>query len=131
MLERGRIVYVEQPDPQGRNPKRRPCVIVTATEDIKPEGEATVVAISGRQDLALPEHQVELPWHAQGHPRTGLTKRSVAVCTWLATVPVSSIVGYGGKVAAAHLIQILQKIQGAGAAGPQSQERQEPPATPP
>jgi mRNA-degrading endonuclease toxin of MazEF toxin-antitoxin module len=35
----GRIVWVELPDPQGRNPKRRPAVILTPTEEIQPDSQ--------------------------------------------------------------------------------------------
>src|SRR4029077_19453103 len=42
----GRIIWVEILDPQGRNPKCRPAVILTADADIRPDGEVWVVAIS-------------------------------------------------------------------------------------
>jgi mRNA-degrading endonuclease toxin of MazEF toxin-antitoxin module len=109
-LERGRIVYVELLDPQGRNKKRRPAIILTASEEITPEGEVTVVAISSQLDQAPADAQVELPWHAQRHPRTGLSERCAAVCSWVLTVPVQSIVGQGGKVTGTHLIRILEKV---------------------
>jgi hypothetical protein len=38
-LCRGRIVWVELLDPQGRNPKCRPAVIVTPDADLKDDGE--------------------------------------------------------------------------------------------
>jgi hypothetical protein len=38
-LRRDRIVWVEVLDPQDRNPKCLPAVIITATEDIWPDGE--------------------------------------------------------------------------------------------
>ena len=68
-LCRGRIVWVELPDPQGRNPKCRPAVIVTPSADIKPDGEVWVVAISSQTDAAPAEVQVELPWDRRDHPR--------------------------------------------------------------
>jgi len=80
--ERGRIVWVELPDPQGRNAKHRPVVILTATEEIKPGEPIVGVAISTTIDPAFPEAHVEIPWHRSGHPKTGLSKRSAAVCTW-------------------------------------------------
>jgi hypothetical protein len=42
--ERGRIVLVELPDPQGKNVKSRPVVIVHVDKD-----EIVGVAISGKQ----------------------------------------------------------------------------------
>lgn len=52
-LCRGRIVCVELLDSQGRNPKSRPAVIVTPDEEIQPDGEVWVVAISTRLDAAI------------------------------------------------------------------------------
>ena len=45
-LCRGGIVWVDLLDPQGRNRKCRPAVIVTPDADIQPNGEVWVVAIS-------------------------------------------------------------------------------------
>ena len=83
---RGRIVWVEITDPQGVNPKCRPAVIVTPTEEIQPDADLLVVAISTQLQNAPPEATVELPWDRKGHPKTGLKVRCVAVCTWLAKV---------------------------------------------
>jgi mRNA-degrading endonuclease toxin of MazEF toxin-antitoxin module len=68
----GRIVWVEVADPQGRNPKRRPAVIVTPTEEIQPDGMVRVVAISTQFEAAPPEVQVELPWDRRGTAKTQL-----------------------------------------------------------
>jgi hypothetical protein len=53
MLCRGRIVWVELTDPQGRNPKCRPAVIVTPTEDIRADGEVSCMVI-GLQGARCP-----------------------------------------------------------------------------
>lgn len=63
-LCRGRIVRVEVLDPQNRNPKRRPAVIVTPTAEIQPDDEVVLVAITGSANAAPAEVQVALPWHA-------------------------------------------------------------------
>jgi mRNA-degrading endonuclease toxin of MazEF toxin-antitoxin module len=65
---RGRIVWVELLDPQGRNPKCRPAVIVSPDADIRAAGEVWLVGISTQLDEAAPEAQVELPWHRGRHP---------------------------------------------------------------
>jgi mRNA-degrading endonuclease toxin of MazEF toxin-antitoxin module len=88
---RGRIVWVELLDPQGRNRKCRPAVIVTPDADIREDGEVWVVAISSQRDAAPAEVQVDLPWDRRGHPRTGLKERCAAVCTWMEKVNVASI----------------------------------------
>jgi mRNA-degrading endonuclease toxin of MazEF toxin-antitoxin module len=109
-LCRGRIVWVELLDPQGRNPKRRPAVVVSPDEDIHEEGDVWVVAISSQLGESPAEVQVELPWHNQGHPRTGLKERCAAVCTWLVRVPVASIQGLGGVVPGRQLLDIQMRI---------------------
>ncbi len=97
-LRRGRIVRVEVLDPQDRNPKHRPAVILTPTEEIRPDGDVVLVAITGSVNAAPAEVQVALPWHPQGRTATRLNKPSVAVCTWIFTRPASSIQSYGGIV---------------------------------
>ncbi|MFO0846770.1 MAG: hypothetical protein U0797_31135, partial [Gemmataceae bacterium] len=53
-----------------------------------------------------------MPWHAQGNTSTKLTKPSVAICSWLLTVPVSSLApeNFGGMVPGAKVIQIVQTV---------------------
>lgn len=109
-LCRGRIVRVEVLDPQNRNPKIRPAVIVTPTEEIPPEGDIVLVAITGSVNAAPAEMQVALPWHAQGQVGTRLTKPSVAACSWVFTSPVSKIQSYEGMVPDRQLLQILDKL---------------------
>jgi hypothetical protein len=68
-------------DPQSRNPKCRPAVVVTPGADVRDDGEVWVVAIETQCDEVPVEDQVELPWHRDGHPRTGLWERCAAVCS--------------------------------------------------
>lgn len=109
-LCRGRIVRVEVLDPQNRNPKCRPAVIVTPTEEISADGDVLLVAITGNVAAASAEVQVALPWHAQGQVGTRLNKPSVAVCSWIFTSPVSKIQSYGGMIPDRQMLQILDKI---------------------
>jgi mRNA-degrading endonuclease toxin of MazEF toxin-antitoxin module len=110
-LCRGRIVWVELLDPQDRNLKCRPAVIVTADTDIQDDGEVWVVAISTQLSEAPAEVQVELPWDRRGHPRTGLKERCAAVCTWMEKVSVTSIQGCAGIVPGRQLLDILTRIK--------------------
>jgi mRNA-degrading endonuclease toxin of MazEF toxin-antitoxin module len=106
-LDQGRIVWVELLDPQGRNPKIRPAVIVTQTEEITDDGVVVVVSISTQIDTAPEDVCVELPWHRDGHPRTKLNSRNVAICTWAVPVQISSIVSMGGRVPMKQMREIL------------------------
>ena len=110
-LGRVRIVWVELLDPQSRNRKCRPAVIVTPDADIREDGEVWVVAISTQLDEAPVGAQVELPWERRGHPRTGLKQRCAAVCTWMEKVRVASIQGYAGTVPGRQLLEILTRIR--------------------
>jgi hypothetical protein len=108
---RGRIVWAEILDSQGRNRKRRPVVIVTATDQIQPGVTFHGVAISTQLDMAPAEEQVELPWHNNHHPRTLLTERCVAVCSWPVPLTEKDILGYGGTVPGKQMIQILEIVE--------------------
>jgi mRNA-degrading endonuclease toxin of MazEF toxin-antitoxin module len=110
-LGRGRIVWVELFDPQARNQKCRPAVIVTPDAEIHEAGEVWVVAISTQLDEAPAESQVALPWDRRGHPRTGLKERCAAVCTWMEKVSVASIRAYAGIVPGRQLLDILTRIK--------------------
>lgn len=108
--ERGRIVWVEVPDPQGRNPKCRPAVILTSTEEVEAGEPIVVAAISTTLAQPLPDDHVELPWDRRGHSRTGLRMRCAAVCSWLTVIVEKDIQGYAGIVPGPQLLQILEKV---------------------
>lgn len=110
-LCRGRIVWVELLDPQDRNRKCRPAVIVTPDADIWDDGEVWLVAISTQLDASPAEVQVELPWDRRGHPRTGLRERCAAVCTWMVKVNVADIQECAGIVPGRQLLDILSRIK--------------------
>ena len=111
-LRQGRIVWVELLDPQGRNPKARPAVILTPTPEIREDGQIVVAAITTQLENAPAGVSVELPWHADVHPRTKLNRRNAVVCTWLVTVPVSAIRNFGGIVPFAQMARILEIVRG-------------------
>jgi len=112
-LRRGRIVYVEVLDPQDRNPKRRPAVIVTPDAEIRADGEVWVVAISTQLEESPRNVQVQLPWQTNKHPVTKLTERCAAVCTWMEKVSVASIQDkdLAGTVPGRQLLDILTRIK--------------------
>lgn len=113
VLKRGQIVLVEVLDPQGRNPKIRPALIVTATEAIKPGEPFQVVAITGQVPRPLPEDCVALPYvnDVRGHPRTLLKKPSVAKCSWLEEVREEDVRECKGVVYGKWLLDVLEKVE--------------------
>jgi hypothetical protein len=84
--EQGGIVIARVLDPQKRNSKSRPVVIVTPTDQIKPTAPFYGVAITGQLPRPITDDFVLIPYHRDGHVRTGLKKRSAAKCDWLAHV---------------------------------------------
>ena len=126
-LHQGRIVWVELLDPQGRNPKRRPAVVLTPTAEIRNDGEVVVAALSSQIDQSPPDVSVPVPWQPNGHPKTKLNRQNVVVCTWLVTLPVASIqlTDVGGVVPFAQMarvLEIVRSLQNAGATPPPEDE---------
>jgi mRNA-degrading endonuclease toxin of MazEF toxin-antitoxin module len=110
---RGRIVWVEIVDPQGKSPKCRPAAILSTPEQIAKNEELRVVAISTQLDAAPAEACVPLPWRRDGKAQPGLTQPSVAVCNWLVEIHANEIKGFAGTIPSKALIEILKKIRGA------------------
>lgn len=101
--ERGRIVLVELPDPQGKNFKSRPVVIVKVDED-----QIVGVAISAQTEKHE-KFRVLLPWHAQGNVVTKLKKKCAALCDWIVTFGESAIEKHMGVVPTDLFREILEK----------------------
>src|SRR3954463_6411444 len=105
----GQIVWVELADANGVC-KLRPAVIVTPGPQIAANRPLEVVAITSRLPEPLPDDHVLLPWHAQGHPRTGLNRKCAAVCRWLCRIMPEDIKNFAGVVPGQALLQIMTKI---------------------
>ena len=108
--QRGRIVLVEALDPQGENPKVRPFVIVTATDEIEPGMPFVGVAVTGAFTKPPLPDELQLPWRKDGHPQTKLNKEAVAKCSWARAITHEEIVDYKGMVPPAFMQQILMII---------------------
>jgi len=106
----GRIIWVRLADPQARNVKRRPAVIITPTDAIEEGGDVWVVGISTLFELAPGEVQTELQFDPCGNCRTKLRERCWAVSTWVARVSLLDIEEYAGAVPGPQMAEIRQKI---------------------
>jgi mRNA-degrading endonuclease toxin of MazEF toxin-antitoxin module len=109
LLQHGRIVWAEIADANGI-PKLPPVVIVTPSDRITPTAPLDVIAVTSRVPEPLPQDHVLLPWHAHGHPRTGLNRRCAAVCTWVARIRHTDIREVAGVVPGAVMLEILSKV---------------------
>jgi hypothetical protein len=96
-LQLGRIVWADIADANGVR-KLRPAVIVTPSDRITSVAPLEVIAVTSRVPEPLPNDHVLLPWHAQGHPRTGLNRRCAAVCTWVARINHDDIRDVAGVI---------------------------------
>src|SRR5437016_6181856 len=108
-LQLGRIVWAEIADTNSI-PKLRPAVIVTPSDRITPAAPLDIIAVTSRVPEPLPDDHVLLPWHAQGHPRTGLNRKCAVVCTWMARIRHTDIRDIAGVVPGAVMLEILSKV---------------------
>ena len=109
----GRIVWAIRPDPNGQNSKRRPWIILTATDEISDEEPFVAVAVSSQGDIDNSERLVELPWGPGQKSGTKLSRWSAAVCNWFVAIHVGELTedDCGGIVPAKTMIEINKRIQ--------------------
>jgi mRNA-degrading endonuclease toxin of MazEF toxin-antitoxin module len=100
------VIVTDLLDRSGRNPKDRPAVVVTPTDELEAGRPVFVIAITTSLPDSLPEDFISLPRFRPRHPRTGLDKRNAAVCRWLAKVDVSRIARKIGRVPTPQLSEI-------------------------
>jgi mRNA-degrading endonuclease toxin of MazEF toxin-antitoxin module len=108
-IQFGQIIWAELADANGIR-KLRPAVVVTPTDRISAAGSLEVVAVTSVVPQLLPTDYVLLPWHARGHPRTGLNRKCAAVCSWVARIALSDVRSYAGLVPGPVLLEIMSKI---------------------
>ena len=99
----GDIVEAEILDPNGKNKKPRPVVIITSDSELTSADSIIVVAISTSPAIGpIPASYFELPAkltaHGKGHPVTGLKMRCWAKCDWRCAVEKSDILYVRGSV---------------------------------
>jgi hypothetical protein len=67
---------------------------LTSNEDLQRDGPI----ISATLPEELTADHILLPWHRDGHPRTGLTKRAAVIGSWLTRVGREAIERISGRV---------------------------------
>src|SRR5438105_3407893 len=108
-LRCGQIIWTEIADTNGIL-KERPAVIITRDDEISASGLLEVVAITSKVPEPLPDDHVLLPWHAQGHPRTGLNRKSAAVCSWMVQIAAKDVQSVSGTVPGSVFVKIVSKL---------------------
>ena len=104
-----RIVYAWIEDHRG-HAKLRPAVVITDDRDIGPGAPIVVMAVTTTFPDPTPRDCVPLPWHPRSHPITRLNRRSAAVISWLSTIGVADVTGYGGDVPVKVMHQIESRL---------------------
>jgi mRNA-degrading endonuclease toxin of MazEF toxin-antitoxin module len=107
-LDAGSVVWIKCDDPQGRNRKVRPVVVLTAAADIAAGSPVIGVAVTTDLPKPLPATHVPLPWSRPKHPRTSLTGPCAAHCGWAVSVPADAVPA--GHILGPALRQIVDKV---------------------
>jgi mRNA-degrading endonuclease toxin of MazEF toxin-antitoxin module len=110
ILAQGAVVLAQLADPRGQNPKVRPAIVVSADAEIQEGRPLFLVAITSNVVEPLPENQVELPWDPTGKARSGLKKRSVAVCDWVVTAEQGHIERVIGHLPPTFMVEIVRRL---------------------
>jgi mRNA-degrading endonuclease toxin of MazEF toxin-antitoxin module len=105
----GSVIWAELADVNGIR-KIRPAVVVTATADIVSGGVVGVAAITTRLPVPLPADYVLLPWNRQGTAHSGLRRKSAAVASWLADLPVDDVQQIVGIISPTVMGELLAKL---------------------
>jgi hypothetical protein len=105
----GSVVWAELEDANGFR-KVRPAVVVSATADIAAGKPVRLVAITTRLPNPLPSDHVLLPWDPRGQARSGLRRRSAAVASWQARIPVGDVRQVVGILPPSVIADLLAKV---------------------
>lgn len=109
-IAQGSIVLALVADPQGRNPKVRPLVVITSNADLPTAEQIVTVAITGEFVEPIQPDEVRLQYHPQGNCRTKLRKRCVAKCSWRPVIEKSAIIEVKSFVPLPQLERILEIV---------------------
>lgn len=99
-------MLVRVPDPEGRNEKSRPALV------FRVDGQRLWIAcVSTTFDHNnVKEFEIALPFSADGRAMTGLTRKSVVICSWVGSVDRSDCTKIG-YVPAKLMTPILDQIK--------------------
>jgi mRNA-degrading endonuclease toxin of MazEF toxin-antitoxin module len=118
-LKQGSIIWVNAPDPGGRNPKVRAFVVITATAAINSCDPMVAVAVTGTFREPLDPLMVPMRWNTAGTTETGFRKKCVARCDWAIVVPTRKIqktIEFDGdfdgrRVREVELLKIMERVE--------------------
>jgi hypothetical protein len=102
-------------DPNGRNAKQHPAIIVENDEDIRDHDILVGVVASHTAAMRQPrlDSWVEVPFHRGGACPSAFTRETVAVCEWLVKIDKRTLAEgqLGGVVPRRYMFQIREKLK--------------------
>lgn len=108
-VQQGSVIRAWVTDTSGGNPKPRPLVIVSKSSEIVRTGSFYAVAITGEFSKPLQADEVPLPWHPHGRCKSGLTKESVAKCTWMRQLLLTDVIEVKGHLRGKELDDVVSQ----------------------
>ena len=110
-ITQGSIVIAWIVDHKTNKGKNRPAIVLDKLSEIHSDAALTVVSVSATISDPPPDHVVMLPWDPTGRARTGLRKRSGAVCDWVSLVKPGDVKKVKGIAPAEKLEEIIKLVK--------------------
>ncbi len=108
-LCQGDILWVVPGDDRGRG-KVRPVVVISPDPVELLDEPFAAVALTTTFEEPPPAACIPIPWYPQGHPVTGLRKRTAAFCDWLVAIRPGNVRRKVGRVPSLVLLEILRRV---------------------
>lgn len=105
------IVFAEILDPNGQNLKTRRVVVLTPDLELAAGFPIVVAGVTGTLPNPLTADYVKLPYkNPPGrHPKTGLTKESAVLCSWVVSITPNEVKGRSGFVPPSFMSIVYSK----------------------
>jgi hypothetical protein len=109
----GYILFAENLDPNGQNPKTRRVVVLTPDSALAAGFPVVVAGVTSTLPNPLTADFVKLPYkNPPGrHPKTGLTKEAAVLSTWVVAITLGDIRGRSGFVPPGYMAQVSSKTE--------------------
>ena len=110
MLRQGSIVRARVCDPQGRNPKVRPLIVLTPNAELDSKQLIAVVAITSKFANPPLDDEIPLPFDPRTTCLHTTAQACVAKCSWREEINIADVIETKGFVSRKLLAEILAKV---------------------
>ena len=97
-------------DENFQNEKLRPVLVISKTQDIRPDGDVYVACITTSYKRPATKPLFALPWAADGSCSTKLRQECAVKCVWIRLVPHQKLKPPFGRLDNGQLLPILHYI---------------------